>query len=438
MCDTLVATPEVTANGKMLFAKNSDREPNEAQALVLVPAADHPRGSNLRCTYIEIPQAAHTHAVLLSQPCWMWGAEMGANEHGVVIGNEAVFSKIPPNQKPALLGMDLLRLGLERGSSAQEALGVITQLLETHGQGGNCGLTHPFYYHNSFLIADAHEAWVLETVDRLWAAKKVVGVASISNGYTLGREWDLASPGLVETAVQKGWARGREDFDLARCYADALYTPLSDSRRRQSCTVGALQAESGRLTAASMMAILRSHASGGPDRGLLGADVCMHAGFGPVRNSQTVASWVAELGDPPVHWVTGSAAPCTGIFTPVWMDAGLPDYGPAPSAKADDHSHFWRHEALHRSVLMGYEERLGCYQAQRDALEADFLRRAAAVGADSEARRMLSAACLREAQTAREGWLRAVQQQPAARRPSWLYRRAWAGFNRQAGWKEKK
>lgn len=45
----------------------------------------------------------------------MFGAEMGANEHDVVIGNEAVFSKLPADQlPPALLGMDILRLALER------------------------------------------------------------------------------------------------------------------------------------------------------------------------------------------------------------------------------------------------------------------------------------------------------------------------------------
>ena len=158
MCDTFVALSEATVTGSVIFAKNSDREPNEAHEVVHVPAAEHAPGAQVRCTYITIPQVERTNALLLGKPYWIWGAEMGANSHGVVIGNEAVFTKLPYEKEPGLIGMDLLRLGLERADTAEAAVTVMTELLTTYGQGGNCGHTHDFRYHNSFLVADPSEA----------------------------------------------------------------------------------------------------------------------------------------------------------------------------------------------------------------------------------------------------------------------------------------
>lgn len=64
---------------------------------------------SLQCTYIEIDQVLKTHAVVLSRPSWLWGAEMGANEHGVCVANEAVVTREPASESEALLGMDLVR-----------------------------------------------------------------------------------------------------------------------------------------------------------------------------------------------------------------------------------------------------------------------------------------------------------------------------------------
>ncbi|KAM9085848.1 secernin-3 isoform 3-T3 [Megaptera novaeangliae] len=176
-CDTFVALPPATVNNRIIFGKNSDRPCDEVQEVVYFPAAVHDNlKEHLKCTYIEIDQVPETYAIVLSRPAWLWGAEMGANEHGVCIGNEAVWGREEVCDEEALLGMDLVRLGLERADTAEKALNVIVDLLEKYGQGGNCSEGRMvFSYHNSFLIADRNEAWVLETAGKYWAAEKVQG-----------------------------------------------------------------------------------------------------------------------------------------------------------------------------------------------------------------------------------------------------------------------
>ena len=134
MCDTLIALGNATVDGSVIFAKNSDREPNEAHEILVCPAEKHTSGSMVKCTYIEVPQVEETFAVLLAKPFNIWGAEMGANEHGVVIGNEAVFTRVPYEKGPGLTGMDMIRLAVERASTARQALDVIVQLLEAMGR----------------------------------------------------------------------------------------------------------------------------------------------------------------------------------------------------------------------------------------------------------------------------------------------------------------
>ena len=75
-------------------------------------------------------------------------------------------------EAPGLIGMDLVRLGLERGRTAREALEVMATLLETYGQGGAAFGPGEAGYHNGFLIADPDEAWVLQTSNRRWAARR--------------------------------------------------------------------------------------------------------------------------------------------------------------------------------------------------------------------------------------------------------------------------
>lgn len=379
MCDTIAATARATADGITLFGKNSDREPNEAQNLCHIPGRTHDPGASVNCTYIAIPQVAETNAVLLSKPFWMWGAEMGVNEHGLAIGNEAVFTRVPYEKGPALTGMDLLRLALERAATARSAVQIITDLLETYGQGGNCGHSHKLLYHNSFLMADPDSVWVLETAGRHWAAKRVDGIYAISNKITIEADWDMASDDLVSFAVQKGWCRSADDFSFARCFSDFLYTRFSSSEHRRARAMARLNAGRSRLDVADFYAILRDHgdiSSGSfrPDRGLLQSQICNHAGWGPVRVSQTTGSLVSSLTpDSATHFVTGTAAPCTSLFKPIWVDTPTVfDEHPAGNS-FDPNSLFWQHELLHRSVLKNYDQGIRIITPRRNQLEADLL-----------------------------------------------------------------
>jgi len=440
MCDTLVAMRSCTADGSVLFAKNSDREPNEAQVLTFVPRLQHSEGATAQCTNMQIPQVSETYATLLSRPFWMWGAEMGVNEFGVTIGNEAVFTKEPKRKQGGLLGMDMIRLGLERSSSAREALEIIVNLLEDYGQGGNCGFTHKFYYHNSFIIADHEQAWVLETAGEYWAALKVRDFYTISNGLTIGEQFDLASSDLVEHALEKGWCRNKTEFDFARCYSDWLYTRFSSCKIRQPRSSSRVAAECGSLTPAAMMAILRDH---GPDahneKGWHPAPadpktLCMHAGFGPTRNSQSVGSLVVHLdGALDTAWVTGTSAPCTSIFKPVWLQAGLPDFGPSPVGTYNPETLWWAHEALHRAVINDYPVRGAVYLGPKETLEAEFINGVPELtNANLEILLAYSSTCFYRAAEFTSEMTALVQAVPASDKLPPLYRIAWGNYNRQA------
>jgi len=168
-------------------------------------------------------QAPEIAGVILSKPNWMWGAEMGANTYGVCIGNEAVWSgSVDAETTKRLLGMDLVRLGLERGKSARDALDVITSLLEIYGQGGPCSYTmEDLTYHNSYLIADSKEAWVLETVGKYWAAEHVeVGFRNISNCLSIGTKIDLMNPSLKEEAKKLGFWDPLQEFNFSKVFGD--------------------------------------------------------------------------------------------------------------------------------------------------------------------------------------------------------------------------
>ena len=304
MCDTLA----IRGPHANWLAKNSDREPGEVQRVERHEAVTGDTTERLKCTHVEIDQVPDRQAVILSRPDWMWGAEMGVNAAGVAIGNEAVFSRRALKRGAALLGMDLVRLGLERSNTAHEAAAIIIHLLELHGQGGPAGWRDKgFRYDNSYLIADAADILVLETCGREWRLDRVTSRAAISNAYTLEGPVTMTSQG----APADGFAAADEAW-LKRTFGRAA--------ERRACALEGLDAL-GAPSLTGLAHIMRSHDRGDGFTKGSNRDLCLHHG-GPLRPSHTTNSMLVRLapGEAPAIAMTGTKTPCISLYRPIAFD----------------------------------------------------------------------------------------------------------------------
>lgn len=391
-CDTWVALPDATASGAAILAKNSDRPFFDCQPLFFHPRRSWPSGSTIDTGRLTIPQAAATFATMGSSPYWCWGYEEGINEHGVAIGNEGIWTRplsaaLKEHQagrgpEHGLTGMDLVRLGLERGKTAREALDVIAGLTETFGQFGSglptAGIEGA--YDNSYIIADQSEAWILETAGTRWAARKISrGVASISNTTSIGTEWDRASSDLEKNAVSRGWWPGKDGgaFHFSMAYCENA--PAIAERNERACIRAArslhlLEEKKGAIDARWMMRIARDRKSSP------GIDL-----------DQTASSCVAVLppkgtASLPVFWWC-PAVPSRSCYIPFFIHgSGLPEIVSAagtrgrkivPPSRAEpdsfsERSYWWLFRDLFSKVAAGPGERATSVRAAFDALEKEF------------------------------------------------------------------
>lgn len=402
MCDTMVT--KNLAEGTFLFGKNSDRDPGEPQLIQYADGSegiDSPTHPEHRESYegTQFPRLVDAHktlkndlGALISRPSWIWGAEMGVNEAGVAIGNEAVFARKAP-ERDGLLGMDILRLALHNSHTAIEAVDVISHLLETFGQGGNGSYSGTLRYHNSFLIADPKEAWVLESSRRQWVARKVEQRASISNAYQIRDSYELADGAT---------ARSHLDFSGTHASRIHLWFTKGEVRQRRSLQLLTEQEASWE----TIRNILRHHegTGGAPDHSM--RSICMDStGF---VKSRTNASLIVEYREGiPLAWMTGSPFPGYSPFLPFAIDKE--SFGLAPHAD----SKFAYRFALDRLAL-AKQIQIAPQKAKEQiaalAFETEQTCRSMVADAKASTLARTCVACLAEEQTYRERALAVLVQ----------------------------
>ena len=332
----LARMPPPTA--RSILGKNSDREPNEAHELITRPCGRARRRSQLRCTHIEIPQVRRTHGRPARQAVLDLGrrdgrqrAGRGDRQRGGVHQGEA------EKAEPGLIGMDSLRLGLERAGTAEEAVEVITDLLAAYGQAGQAGHTHDFI-RQQLPRRRPPEAWVLETVGREWVAQRVTDVVDLQRSHPGPRRVGLRGVHGVRVS-------DRSDF---------LYTRFSDSAARQCRTSDTLAASRGSMTWTRPCACCATTGR----RPRLGAGTGGHRADGVcARRVRADPGGAVDRVDgraPDGRRGHGVADRHLGTVH-VGVQARLARRWPARRARArerfDAASTWWRHELLHRETL---------------------------------------------------------------------------------------
>lgn len=422
MCDTFCALPEVTRNRSVILAKSSDCEVNEAQYIYRVRARKPSKGELIRAAHIVIPQVDTTYEAVISRSFWTWGGELGINEHGLAVGNEAVYSNAVA-ERDGLVVTDMLRLALERASSAEQGVETIGALVHEHGQGGNCELRGNSHFDGSYILADRSEAWVLETAGTEWAARRISAFDSISNVMTIRSDWDLCS--LADTD---------ERFDFAVEFQDEASMNRVAARERRACSLGYLEKSAGDITVETMFQILRQHHRDyHPSMGDRQTNICVHAGPFEDRLWQATGAMVTEVDETSeISWWTGSSSTCLSIFKPVFLGVGLPDMGPWPNEHYDPDSMYWRHERLHRRAILDFDRLVPEIREDFDAIETTFLEEADTVKASSAGEKAaFSEHCFLVAREATDRWIERVEKKSWAY-PATPFGAFWEQLNRAA------
>jgi len=377
MCDSVVATGPHTSSGQTLFGKNSDRKAGECQPFVQFAHAHYPPGAELHCTHISIPQVVESNRIMGHSPWWVWGFEHGVNQHGLAIGNQAVFSRQVVEEGLGLIGMDLVRLALERSRDRHEALACITSLLEAYGQGGASFAPDAAGYHNSFNIADPYGAIFLETSGRHWAARETE-LDGMSNHICTGTDWDQCSKDLEGFVRAEGYWNEDGPVHLERALRNPHVPPrISEGRLQRSREL--LNQSKGRLDVGDLQALLRDHGEGlsSPPADATLEDnhfftICAHEDPPGPTTASMVTRLPKDLSQPWPVWVS-FAVPCSGVFLPVYLDGIVPAAFARGSERREDgdDSLWWKFQELELAAAQNLARNIPLLREAWKAFEED-------------------------------------------------------------------
>jgi dipeptidase len=323
--DMMAALGRAAVDGQALFGHNATGRPGTPFGLERTSGGSHAPDERVRATRIELPQARRTHAVLGCRPGGAWGYCHGLNEHGVAAGCTRLRTRLRLDT-PGLTGPDLVRLALERGQTARQALETLIGLIAHHGQGAFSDCPDDPGHDAAILLADAQAAFLVEASGSAWVCQEVAEVRAASDVCTIRQDWDRIAPGLSGRAIEHGWwPEDGSKLDFAGALAEGGGAP---ALRRWGQATRLLAEQSGHIDAAFLRRALADHYEGSADEvdprdpGTGPQSLCCHASA--ARPLATVSSLVAAINSevPLAWWAFGS--PCAAVYLPLLPAGDLP------------------------------------------------------------------------------------------------------------------
>ncbi len=211
-CSTILVGKALTADGSVLFGHNEDMGLEAVGRLWSEEAHTFTESAHIEVPYVRIRQAHRTHAYWASgNPRGNKGLGIGKqhprydsvlvgmNQWGVAMACNWAHSKEDSAPGKGIRRYAIRQLILERCKTAGEAVKLIGNLIDKHGQADWGGLI--------YAVTDSNEAWVVETTTHHWVARRVPddAIRVIANRFTIGDDFDLASHDLSQFAEIRGW-----------------------------------------------------------------------------------------------------------------------------------------------------------------------------------------------------------------------------------------
>lgn len=222
-CTNFIITKGASTDGSVMVSYAADsHQLYGALYKYNAPAKVYPAGTMLKIyewdsgKYLgEIPQAARTYSTVGN-----------INEHQLIIGETTYGGRELSDPEGIMDYGSLIYIALQRAKTAREAIDIIADLANTHGY---CSSGE------SFSIADANEAWIMELIGKGPANKGIVWVARrIPDGYVCAHanqaritqfpkddpENCIFAPDVISFAREMGFYAGTdEDFSFSDTYA---------------------------------------------------------------------------------------------------------------------------------------------------------------------------------------------------------------------------